>query len=70
MLQIANHYNTQLFMTSHSEEWLENFVDASANGRSENVAFWRMERDRNGPPKMRRFTVDEFQSGLEMGEMR
>ena len=70
LIQFANHYETQLFMTSHSEEWLKNLADASANGRSKNVAFWRMERDRNGSPKMRRFTVEEFQSGLEMGEMR
>ena len=70
LTRLADHYKTQLFMTVHSEEWLENFLGAIDAECEPNVIFWRMERYGNGPPQMRRFSVEEFRSGIAMGEMR
>jgi AAA15 family ATPase/GTPase len=65
---VAREYDSQLIMTSHSEEWLDNFISVTKD--AEDVAFWRMERRKDYVIQMRRFTAKEFASGLSMGEMR
>ena len=66
---VAREYDSQLVMTSHSEEWLSNFLSAVGNN-DEDVALWRMERHKDYRLKMRRFTAKEFASGFSVGEMR
>jgi len=70
LLEFARAYDTQLFLTSHSEEWIERFIAVESANRSD-VTFWRMERpDKRSQSRLRGFTVDEFRSGLAAGEMR
>ena len=69
LLEMARVCQGQLIMTSHSEEWLRNFLD-EAGDKNEDIAFWRMERSGSGGSLIRRFSASEFRSGLEMGEMR
>jgi AAA15 family ATPase/GTPase len=68
LLALSAAYGTQLVLTTHSEEFLSKFLDVI--GESDEVAFWRLERDRNLNPVMKRFTPDEFRSGMSIGEMR
>jgi AAA domain len=68
LLELARAYRSQLLLTTHSEEWIENFIEA-AGRQVEDIAFWRLER-RSGGPFMRKFTVAEFRSGIAAGEMR
>jgi predicted ATPase len=69
ILRLSRDYQTQLFMTTHSDEWLRNFLTATSDDDSD-IAFWRMERDKNQRPALRRFTVAEFAEGMSAGEMR
>jgi len=69
LIQMAREYKSQLIMTSHSAEWISNFLEAIGTD-SADVAMWRMERIKNGPPHMRRFTVKEYKAGLSLGDMR
>lgn len=69
LLAMARGYEGQLIMTSHSEEWINNFL-VEVGETNDDVAFWRMERHENGPPKIRRFSASEFRSGMKLGEMR
>lgn len=69
LLKLAREYKTQLIMTTHSDEWLRHFLLATKES-DKDIAFWRMERTKQGSPVMRRFTVQEFASGMAAGEMR
>jgi AAA15 family ATPase/GTPase len=69
LLALSREYQTQLFMTTHSDEWIRNFMEEVPENPND-VAFWRMERNRDQKPIMRRFTVAEFSSGMAAGEMR
>lgn len=70
LVQLARSYNTQLILTTHSQEYIDNFIEA-LGGDAEDVAFWRLERpDSSAPPFMRRFSLKEFQAGMAMGDMR
>jgi hypothetical protein len=68
LLELAREYRSQIVMTTHSVEWIENFSEA-AGDQLEDIAFWRLER-RSAGPFMRKFTASEFQSGMAAGEMR
>ncbi len=68
LLAVAREYRTQLLMTTPTEEWIEHFFEACGN-RADDVAFWRLERRKYGP-FIRKFTLDEFRSGMASGEMR
>jgi hypothetical protein len=70
LVRMAREYGTQLFLTSHSDEWLRIFVDATAE-QNEDIAFWRMRRmEEGGQSKIRRMSYAEFRNGLAGGEMR
>lgn len=68
LLELARGYRTQLFLTTHSEEWIRNFIEA-AGENTDDIAFWRLERKKNSP-FIRKFTVPEYRSGMAAGEMR
>src|SRR5579885_1164516 len=68
LLSLAREYRSQLMMTTHSEEWIENFIEASGD-RIDDITFWRFER-RNGGPFIRKFSLEEYRSGMAAGEMR
>jgi hypothetical protein len=69
LIQLARDYQTQVVMTTHSDEWLRNFLSA-VEEKDEDISFWRMERNKEGLSRLLPFTVKEFTSGLSMGEMR
>jgi AAA15 family ATPase/GTPase len=68
LIELSRAYKTQLLMTTHSEEWIENFLDA-AGEKTDDITFWRMERIEQAPA-IRRFSPSQFKSGLAIGEMR
>lgn len=70
LLTLSREYQTQLIMTTHSEEWIRNFLEEISSQKNTDIAFWRMERERDQQPRMRRFTVAEFAEGMSAGEMR
>lgn len=69
LIQMAREYKSQLIMTTHSSEWLENFLEANRSD-DKDIAFWRMERTRDKIPSIRRFSRSEFADGMGAGEMR
>lgn len=69
LLAMARHYESQIIATTHSAEWIDNFIDA-AKGNTEDIALWRMERIKDGFPSMRRFSAMEYLEGASVAEMR
>jgi len=69
LLQLARAYKTQLMLTTHSEEWIERFIEAAAE-ETDDIAFWRLERTKDNRPTVRKFSLPEFRSGMAGGEMR
>jgi energy-coupling factor transporter ATP-binding protein EcfA2 len=66
---LAKAYGSQLIMTSHSDEWIRHFV-ASIDADDPDVAFWRLSRDHDNKPTIRRFTARAYSVGMAAGEMR
>lgn len=69
VIKMARAYESQIIMTSHSDEWIAKFLDA-AEPEAADVAVWRMERINHGPPRIRRFSVSEYRDGSALGDMR
>lgn len=68
LLKLSEDYNTQLIMTTHSEEWIASFLDCVTD--EDDVAFWRLERGPDRRPNLSRFTVPQFRAGMTIGDMR
>ncbi len=68
LLSIARTYGTQLFLTTHSEEWLRSLIE-SASGYIDEIALWRMERSGDGPV-LHSFVGKKVIAGIEAGEVR
>jgi predicted ATPase len=69
LIQLSRFYRTQLVLTTHSEEWIERFIDA-AGEETKDIAFWRLERTKENMPTIRKFNFADFRSGMAAGEMR
>ncbi|MEO1079542.1 MAG: AAA family ATPase [Pseudomonadota bacterium] len=69
LLSLVSDHNGQIFLTTHSEEWLNALVDA-AGEHYEDIALWRVERDRNNFPVVRQFIGDQVILGIKAGEVR
>lgn len=65
VLRFARSYDCQLFVTTHSEEWLRALVDA-AGEPLDDIALWRLERD-PAQPVVRQFSGASMRAGLETG---
>ena len=65
VLGFAREYDCQLFVTTHSEEWLEALV-AAAGDALDDIALWRLERGDRGPV-VRQFSGVDLRAGLETG---
>jgi hypothetical protein len=65
ILAFMREYDSQLFVTTHSEECLRALRDA-INGKVDDISLWRMERDAH-EPVLRRFSGAAFKAALEMG---
>lgn len=65
LLSFARTYDTQLFISTHSEEFLEALVSAAGNDISD-VALWRMEYS-GQTPIVRQFSGETLKAGIEEG---
>ena len=68
LLALSRNFDTQLIVTTHSEEWLEALVDA-ASGEVDDLSLWRTERSENGPV-VHQFTGKQVSAGIKAGEVR
>ncbi len=65
LLNFAREFDSQIFTTTHSEEWLEALAEA-AGEENEDISLWRMERSNEGPV-IRQFSGATFKAGIETG---
>jgi ABC-type Mn2+/Zn2+ transport system ATPase subunit len=68
VLTLADEYNSQIFMTTHSDEWLESLA-STIDTSIDDVALWRAERV-DGVPVIRQFTGKQVPIGIDAGEVR
>jgi energy-coupling factor transporter ATP-binding protein EcfA2 len=62
--------DSQLFLSTHNEEWLKALAEAGVEYEHE-IAFWRMRRNEEGEPCINKLTMSDLREGLEFGlEMR
>jgi hypothetical protein len=66
ILNFARQFDGQLFVTTHSEEWLEALVEA-AGSKFDDISLWRMERNRNATSSIRQFSGETFSFGIKSG---
>jgi ABC-type transport system involved in cytochrome c biogenesis ATPase subunit len=69
LLKFARGYEGQLFVTTHNDEWLKSLV-AAAGDQVDDIALWRMERDKNNRPLLRQFEGEQVMIGIEAGGVR
>ena len=67
ILAMARNYNTQLFITSHSEEWIHALARAAGNDTSD-ISLWRVERTTGSyQPEVFQFNGETLRQGIEQG---
>ncbi len=69
LLKFARSYEGQLFVTTHNDEWLQSLVEA-AGSDIDDIALWRMERDKNNRPIVRQFSGEQVAAGIRAGGVR
>lgn len=65
LLNFARRYDSQLFMTTHSYEWLQTVAENTTSALDQ-LALWRIERGKNGPV-VRQFPGEMFKAGIISG---
>lgn len=68
MLNFTRQYDSQLFVTTHNEEWLTGLVEA-AGKNVEDISLWRLEREKD-KILLRQFNGRKAISGISAGEVR
>lgn len=66
ILKYARDYDGQLFLTTHSAEWLH-ALPAAAGNEIDDVALWRVERGDGDQPEIFQFGGTTLRDGLELG---
>jgi AAA domain, putative AbiEii toxin, Type IV TA system len=66
LLELARTHDSQMFLTTHDEEWLGALLEASPNETSD-IAVWRLERDGGGARVLRQFTGDALKASVMFG---
>ncbi len=66
LLSFARDFNSQLFVTTHSKEWLEALIKAAGND-IDDIALLRMERGENGHLELFKFAGSDLKAGIEYG---
>jgi AAA15 family ATPase/GTPase len=66
MLTIARAYRGQLFVTTHSDEWIKSLVRAAGNDLDD-IALWRIELNDSGQPDLFQFSGRTLRDGIEQG---
>jgi hypothetical protein len=67
LLSFSSATDGQLFLTTHSEEWLRALVAVADADTIRQVAFWRIERGEKGKPEIFSFAGDDLKAGIEYG---
>jgi hypothetical protein len=67
LLSFATSSESQLFLSTHSQEWLLALVKAATPEAMKNIVFWRLERDEKGQPELFEFDGETLKSGIEYG---
>lgn len=66
LLALARNYQTQLFMTTHSEEWVRALFAATGE-QNQDIAIWRLERDENNRPVLHQFEGRQIINAIKHG---
>lgn len=66
LLTFMREYDSQLFVTTHSQAWLESLVKSSADDLND-VSLWRLERSKN-KIMLRQFSGATLKAGIEYGQ--
>lgn len=66
LLTLARNYDSQLFLTTHSQEWLNSLVKAAKND-VDDIALWKVESSRKGVV-VRQFSGETLKAGIEYGQ--
>lgn len=67
LMSFSQSTESQLFLSTHSEEWLGALVASADEEAMKNVGFWRLERNEKGQPEIFEFDGEALKSGIEFG---
>ncbi|MEH2546364.1 ABC-type transport system involved in cytochrome c biogenesis ATPase subunit [Bradyrhizobium sp. AZCC 2262] len=67
LISFSKASESQLFLSTHSAEWLRSLTTAVDDETMNDFAFWRIERDESGKPELFRFDGITLKSGIEFG---
>ena len=65
LISFARRYETQIFASTHSAEWLKAFIHAAGDDTSD-IALWKLERTQQGP-ELFQFSGAKMKAALEQG---
>jgi hypothetical protein len=66
LLTLLRNYDGQMFATTHSYEWLKALIHA-AGSKTEDIAFWRLERGDDGHPLLFQFDAKALNDAVKHG---
>jgi AAA domain, putative AbiEii toxin, Type IV TA system len=67
LLSFVRNFDSQLFVTTHSAEWLSALVNA-AGEETNDISLWRFVRgEKNGQPDLFKFEGKDLRAGIEYG---
>jgi ABC-type transport system involved in cytochrome c biogenesis ATPase subunit len=69
LLGFAQKYDSQLFLTTHSGEWLDALSEAAADEIFDDIALWRIQHTESAPV-VRQFFGKQVISAIKAGEVR
>ncbi len=67
LLSFASTSDSQLFLSTHSNEWMSALIAVSDGDVLQNIALWRLERNEKGQPELFQFSGDDLKAGIEYG---
>lgn len=67
LLSFSQSSESQLFLSTHSEEWVKALIGVADAEAMKNIAFWRLERNEKGEPELFEFDGATLKSGIEFG---
>jgi AAA15 family ATPase/GTPase len=69
LLSFARESDSQLFLSTHSQEWLESLTKAVGD-QTDDICLWRIERNKQNIPVVRQFVGEQVILGIESGGVR
>ncbi len=66
LIAFARKYETQLFVSTHSKEWLNAVADAVGD-ENDDIMLFRLERGPEGTSEIFQFSGDQMKAGIEYG---